>query len=290
MKKLIFITALFITSSHFAQQNIKLEVGYPKPTKEFFDAYGQFKPSEVKTAEVKTGIDSLQVYFGTAKNSKMEFYWAGITNKDSLLGVGAGFVLKELKPNIFSSDITLPFSKNSSSKIKFYLEYNSKTNSINYHWLNDDNEKANKLELINPNKFKVHTKIDNLSFLSLDGKEINIDQYRGKIVVLNWWHTRCGPCIKEMPGLNSLVESYSKNKNIVFLAVAHNTADEINTFMKKREFNYLQFIHNEKSIAFFELSYPKHFIIDTNGRINSYIMGGGENTFKEIEKELKKLL
>lgn len=290
MNKLTILIILIISSGLSAQQNIKLEFGYPKPTKEFFDVYGQFKPSEVKTAQIKTGIDSLQTYFGTAENSKTKFYWVGITNNDSLLGVGAGFILKELKPNIFSSDITLSLDKNNSSKIKFHVDYNSATNSINYHWLNNDDKKVAKLEILNTNKFKIGNKTDELSFLNLAGKKITLDQYKGKIIVLNWWHTRCGPCIKEMPGLNSLVKRHSKNKNIVFLAVAHNTASELGTFLKKREFNYLQFINNEKSVEFFEASYPKHFIIDTKGAIQYYTSGGSDKIHEEIEKELKKLL
>src|SRR5690606_17037169 len=251
MKQLFFSAILLYSIIVPAQQTEELKMGYPLPIKGFFDGYGQFKPSEVKTGEVKTGIDSLQVYFGTAKNSKMEIYWAGITNNDSVIVVGGGFDLKEIKPNIFSSDFILPFGGNSSSKIKFYLEFNSKTNTIHYNWLDANNQKAHKLELIGPNKFEVDSKIENVSFLNLNGKEINLEAYKGKIVVLNWWNTRCAPCIKEMPGLNMLVKSYSKNNNIVFLAVAHNTVNEVTKFLKKREFNYLQFTNNEKSIEFF---------------------------------------
>ena len=58
-------------------------------------------------------------------------------------------------------------------------------------------------------------KYDELTFLDDDNKQINLENYRGKLILLNFWATWCAPCKEEMPSLNKL----QKNKNLDNLKV-----------------------------------------------------------------------
>lgn len=295
MKKiLLFLILALITINSYPQMfsskdNNKFEEGYPNKTKGFFNAYN-FEKSDVKTIQLNTGVDSLQVYFGYAKNKMHDFYWTAISNNDLLLSMNAGFMLNENKLNILTDTIELKLDRNDSQKTYYLLNLNIDTQTVDYKWINSLGNFSEKLNIIFSDNDKTGTTIPDLSFQLIDGKEINLSSFLGKTIVINWWHTRCGPCISEMPGLNSIVEKYSSNKNIIFLSVAHNTIDELNNFLKKRNFNYLQSVTNEESLSYFGKSYPKHFIINEKGIIEFYTSGGGKNTFKEIDKELKMVL
>jgi peroxiredoxin len=49
----------------------------------------------------------------------------------------------------------------------------------------------------------------NFEATTLDNKRIELSKLKGQVVVINFWFTRCQPCIEEMPGFNKLVESYA---------------------------------------------------------------------------------
>ncbi|MGC6480312.1 MAG: TlpA family protein disulfide reductase [Flavobacteriaceae bacterium] len=106
--------------------------------------------------------------------------------------------------------------------------------------------------------------------------EINyLAKYTGKVVVINFWYIKCGPCFVEIPALNELVADYKKNKDVVFLAFsAQDTAAEIQDFLKENPFNYQ---HIPEAAAYAgELdiyAYPTHLIIDPNGKIRFMISG-----------------
>ena len=49
------------------------------------------------------------------------------------------------------------------------------------------------------------------NFNDLDGSELSLSDYKGKVVLLNFWGTWCGPCIREIPDFNNLHKKYQKN-------------------------------------------------------------------------------
>ena len=64
-----------------------------------------------------------------------------------------------------------------------------------------------------------------------------LNQYKGKIIVLNFWATWCEPCREEMPELSSLHEE-GKDKNITVLGIAIDDVDAINEFNKQTKVSY----------------------------------------------------
>ena len=63
---------------------------------------------------------------------------------------------------------------------------------------------------------KDQKKYEDLSFLDTDKKQVNLDDYRGKLVLLNFWASWCAPCKEEMPSLDSLQSNKNLNNLQIF--------------------------------------------------------------------------
>jgi len=105
---------------------------------------------------------------------------------------------------------------------------------------------------------------------TINGDTITSDQLQGKYVVVHLWGTWCAPCIKEIPQLNELKNSFSDRDDIVFLAVAFSRIDDkekIERFLENKKF---EFIHLDPSMdtKFFEftdnVSFPTTVLYDKN--------------------------
>ena len=67
------------------------------------------------------------------------------------------------------------------------------------------------------------------SLVDLNQNKVNLTSFEGKKIVINYWATWCGPCIKEMPELKR-AEEILQNYNYTFLLVSDETISKINTF------------------------------------------------------------
>lgn len=75
------------------------------------------------------------------------------------------------------------------------------------------------------------TGVPGFTLKSLDGKDVSVSDYKGKILLINVWATWCAPCVKEFPSLKRLVERF-KGK-LVVLAISHDRErEDIDTFIK----------------------------------------------------------
>lgn len=69
------------------------------------------------------------------------------------------------------------------------------------------------------------------SLKTLDGREVRVTDFKGKILLVNVWATWCAPCVKEIPSLKRLVEKFSGQ--LVVLAVSHDRdREDIDSFVK----------------------------------------------------------
>jgi peroxiredoxin len=296
MKTILFFSFVVLTTGMAAGQDLvtkPLTQGFPAPLKPFFDFYGKFTQEEVKSAEFITGTDSLQAWFGHAekKDKSRTFYWAAITNGDSLITLSAGFILEKDTNEKLTQNVKLQLGKDRPEYVTFQINADpADENTIYYSWLNKAGQKTGSATVISDEKFVIGNPVPDFEFFDLDGKSLRFENYKGKILVLNWWNTGCKPCIAEMPGLNTLADHYSDNENVVFLAISHNTAKEISQFLRKRTFNYFQSTYSQNALAYFGESYPVHLIVDPNGKIAYYTSGGGPNMHLEIENALNKVI
>jgi peroxiredoxin len=129
--------------------------------------------------------------------------------------------------------------------------------------------------------------------VTLDGNRIQLSKLKGKVVVLDFWYTRCVPCIQEIPGFNKLVDYYA-NKNVVFISITFDSTKDVKKFLTEQPFKF-KIIANNDTIRrdIFKLisAWPYSIIINKEGKIID-ISGGSkeEKTFNYFRNKIDKLL
>ena len=111
----------------------------------------------------------------------------------------------------------------------------------------------------------------------IDGSVKSFSDFKGKLLVINFWYINCGPCIIEMPYLNDLVNKY-QNEDVQFLALSFDTVSDIKSFLQKTEFIYEQGSISRSLMYDFTPVSPGHFIVDKDGIIRDIIIGAPRNT------------
>ena len=129
----------------------------------------------------------------------------------------------------------------------------------------------------------------NFSLKDINGKEVSLSSFRGKIVVLNFWATWCAPCLRDMPSLESFHKKYGDDVQVLGIAVVSKSSD-IPKQIKRTGITYPVLLGTKKTIAAYNNFYsiPQTFIINRSGEIEKQIDGSFD--LNQLEKELKILL
>jgi thiol-disulfide isomerase/thioredoxin len=124
----------------------------------------------------------------------------------------------------------------------------------------------------------------------VNGQPVNFSQFKGKVVVLDFWATWCGPCRSEIPGYVSLQAKY-RDKGLVIIGVACNDeAPKVKQFIADNRVNYQIVIGDDSVVRAFGgiEGIPTTFIIDRTGRIRDKKVGAMETA--DYEKVIQAYL
>jgi len=107
------------------------------------------------------------------------------------------------------------------------------------------------------------------SLTSLDGKPVTLAGSKGKVILLNFWATWCGPCRAEIPDLVELQNKYKDRLQILGLVVDDDDQDAIKDFAEKFGINYpVALATNEIRMQYGGIpALPTSFVLDSEGRI-----------------------
>jgi peroxiredoxin len=108
----------------------------------------------------------------------------------------------------------------------------------------------------------------------LNGKDVSLSDYKGKIVILDFWATWCAPCLASFPGMQKAVDKFANDPDVVFLFV--NTSEKgddvekkIKSLIDKKKYTFHILLDKEYKVrdAFNTKGIPNKFFIDKNGII-----------------------
>ena len=129
---------------------------------------------------------------------------------------------------------------------------------------------------------------------SLAGQPVSLSSLRGKVVFLNVWATWCGPCLEEMPSMETLYEAFKGRKDFVILAVSQDRRGRaaVAPFAQKHNFHFdiLLDPDNQVGDAYNVSGVPETFIIDRKGRIVAHHMGAFDWSQNDVRQALNELL
>lgn len=100
----------------------------------------------------------------------------------------------------------------------------------------------------------------------LDGRLLRWSDLKGKAALVNFWFTRCPPCVAEMPHLNALRKDFA-GEDVVFLAITPDDTGTVQAFLKKRPFDFTIIPDAQAYINFFGNEYPLNIFVDQQGII-----------------------
>jgi len=108
----------------------------------------------------------------------------------------------------------------------------------------------------------------------LNGREVSLDQYKGKLVLLDFWATWCGPCRKTMPVIENIQKEY--RGNVVLLAVnLQESRDEVRKYVREYNINSQVLLDEEGSVGqiYGARAIPMYVLIDKAGIVRNVELG-----------------
>jgi cytochrome c biogenesis protein CcmG/thiol:disulfide interchange protein DsbE len=114
------------------------------------------------------------------------------------------------------------------------------------------------------------------SLISTDGKKINLADYKGKIVILDFWATWCGPCRRGVPDLVSIQKEFKDQVTVIGISLDHDaTKGDIIPFMNEFSVNYPVVYGTSEVVANYGniQAIPTSFIINEEGFIVDQYVG-----------------
>jgi thiol-disulfide isomerase/thioredoxin len=131
----------------------------------------------------------------------------------------------------------------------------------------------------------------NWTMKSLDGKDFNMTEAKGKVVFLNFWATWCAPCVAEMPSIQRLYDTAKKDQ-VIFVCVTEEESSKVIGFIKEKGFTFPIYTMSGKPPAVFKTrGIPATFILSPEGKVAFSHVGsakwGDERSIEFIKGLLK---
>jgi peroxiredoxin len=126
---------------------------------------------------------------------------------------------------------------------------------------------------------------------TFDGKSIDLDSLRGRVVMVNFWNEWCDPCIQETPDLVTLANEHKTDPEFTLVGIVHlpNSHGAATTYASKSKMDYpLAFDPgSETSVDYGVTGQPETFLIDKAGIVHDWVSGPIDPT--QMDSEITQL-
>jgi thiol-disulfide isomerase/thioredoxin len=141
---------------------------------------------------------------------------------------------------------------------------------------------------------KTITQASDFELMDMDEEKKKLSDFRGKVVLLNFWATWCPPCIREMPSMERLHQEIDAKDFKVIAVNQMENADDVFAFTGQLEidptFDILFDTTSSVSRAYAVRGLPTTYLIDKQGKIRYRAVGGREFNHPEVVRIIKELI
>ena len=125
----------------------------------------------------------------------------------------------------------------------------------------------------------------------LNGGEFQLVEHRGEVIVLDFWATWCGPCLKTMPLVDEIVREFSDQKVRLFAVNMEEQPAEIKSTLERHQLNVPVILDTDGVAAsrYSVTSIPQTVVIDREGNIARLFIGGGPKLAEPLRQALQEL-
>jgi peroxiredoxin len=130
----------------------------------------------------------------------------------------------------------------------------------------------------------------NFKLQDVNGRSVQLSDYQGKPVVLDFWATWCQPCRDSIPGMAKLQKDYA-DKGLVILAISLDggAVEDVRSFQKEQGMNYTVLMGTEEVASQYSVrTIPMMVVLDRTGKIQKRFIGAGNED--ALEKTVRQLL
>lgn len=139
---------------------------------------------------------------------------------------------------------------------------------------------------IKPEDIVVGGSVGHFSLPALDGRQLSSGELKGQPVVLNFWATWCGNCMKEIPELKQVAAA--GNAKVIGIALDEDGAQIVKPFVEDHQINYTVLVGNQDIFQKFNgVAIPYTLVLDGSHRI--FKIYRGKASREDLENDLKKI-
>jgi len=125
---------------------------------------------------------------------------------------------------------------------------------------------------------------------ALDGSHFNLDNMGGRVVLIDFWATWCGPCNEELPNIQKIAKEFAKEPFVLISISWDADEQKWKDFIAKHEMTWMQYRDADHKLSneFGINAIPHYFTIDSDGVLTAEILGSGNDVEGKIKKLIKR--
>lgn len=131
--------------------------------------------------------------------------------------------------------------------------------------------------------FRASKPVKDITLLDLSGKNVNLGQHQGKVLVIDFWTTLCTPCVAAFAGFEKVVADYKKEEFQLYVIDLFEDEKTVQSFAAKKQIP-LEILRDEENAAYNVQGTPTKIVFDPMGNIRFYGAGYAGSTDREYYK------